>query len=137
MYSPPLSVIAGCLALAVLYWVCTGPYRDRFRHSSHVGLSQKIAFYSAIVVALLALASPLDYIGDRYLFTAHMLQHLLLTLAVAPLLLAGMPGWLFRELLQATHLTRAARWARQPLVAFFTFNLVFSLAHIPWFYEQT
>ena len=48
-------------------------------------------------MALLALASPLDTIGDTYLFTAHMVQHLLLILGVAPLLLAGTPGWLLRE----------------------------------------
>ena len=29
------------------------------------------------------------------------------------------------------------RWARHPIVAFFTFNVVFSLAHVPAFYELT
>lgn len=136
-YSPPLSVLAGCLGLAVIYWACTERYRDRFRTASRVPLGRKVAFYSGIALALLALASPLDTIGDTYLFTAHMVQHLLLTLGVAPLLLAGTPGWLLRDFLGATRLTGFVRWARHPLVAFFTFNLVFSLAHIPFFYELT
>src|SRR5437868_6800916 len=85
----------------------------------------------------LALATPLDTVADTYLFTAHMLQHLLLTLVAAPLLLIGTPGWLLREVLTATHLTRFVRWARHPLVAFFGFNLIFSLAHVPAFYELT
>ena len=38
---------------------------------------------------LFALISPLDMLGDEYLFSAHMLQHLLLELAVPPLLLLG------------------------------------------------
>jgi putative membrane protein len=66
-----------------------------------------------------------------------MIQHLLLTLFVPPLLLAGTPDWLFRQLLAATRLTGFFRRARHPLVAFFGFNVVFSLAHIPTFYELT
>jgi cytochrome c oxidase assembly factor CtaG len=89
------------------------------------------------VLALAALATPLDSIGDTSLFTAHMLQHLLLILGVAPLLLTGTPGWLVRELLRATRLTGFVRWARHPLVAFFGFNVVFALAHVPSFYELT
>jgi putative membrane protein len=41
------------------------------------------------------------------------------------------------DLLRATRLTGFVRWARHPLVAFFTFNIVFALAHIPSFYELT
>ena len=134
-YSPPLSVVAGGLGLAIVYWACTTRYRDRFAGSRPVPAIQQVAFYGGIALALLALASPLDTIGDTYLFTAHMLQHLLLTLGVAPLLLAGTPGWLLRELLRATRLTSVVRWARHPLIAFFGFNLVFSLAHVPSFYE--
>jgi putative membrane protein len=134
---PPPSVVAGSLALAALYWLCTQRFRDRFRDAQPVSRARQAAFYSGIALALLALASPLDTIGDDYLFTAHMLQHLLLILGVAPLLLAGTPGWLLRELLGALHLTGFVRWAHHPLVAFFGFNLVFALAHVPAFYELT
>jgi putative membrane protein len=137
VYTPPLSVIAGCVGLAVVYWLCIGRYRDRFRESEAVSVGRQIAFYSAIALALVALATPLDSIGDTSLFTAHMLQHLILTLGVAPLLLIGTPGWLFGDVLRVTRLTGFVRWARHPLVAFFAFNAVFSLAHIPSFYELT
>jgi putative membrane protein len=136
-YRPPLSVLAGTIGLAVVYWLCTQRYRTRFRNSEPVSLARQVAFYSALLVALLALATPLDSIGDSYLFTAHMLQHLLLTLGTAPLLLVGTPGWLLRDLLRTTRLTGFVRWARHPLIAFFGFNLVFALAHIPSFYELT
>ena len=136
-YTPPLSVVAGCLGLAVVYAACTGPYRDRFNAARPVSVWRQIAFYAGVALAALALASPLDIVGDAYLFTAHMIQHLLLTLGVAPLLLAGTPAWLWRDVLRATRLTGFVRWARHPLVAFFSFNLVFALAHIPSFYELT
>src|SRR5207245_2183156 len=76
-------------------------------------------------------------IGAPDRFTAPRLQHLLLTLGAAPLLLAGTPDWLLRSVLKAAHLRGFVRWARHPLVAFFSFNAVFSLAHIPSFYELT
>src|ERR1043166_4026219 len=117
--------------------MCTSPYRDRLSGSAPVPGWQRVTFYSGIALALVALATPLDPIGDSYLFTAHMLQHLLLTLGIAPLLLAGTPDWLFRQLVQALHLRRAVRWARHPLVAFSAFNLFFTLAHIPSAFELT
>ena len=136
-YTPPLSVIVGVAALQALYLVCVGPYRNRFSQAAPVPVGRQVAFSLGLVATLVALATPLDTLADHYLFTAHMLQHLLLTLGAAPLVLAGTPGWLLRDVLHATHLTGAARHARNPLVAFFTFNLIFSLAHVPAWYEAT
>jgi putative membrane protein len=136
-FTPPPSVLVGLVGLLVVYRLCIGPYRDRFAGSTAVPPLRQAAFYSGLLVTLLALATPLDTLADEYLFTAHMVQHLLLTLGAAPLLLVGTPGWLLRDLLRATHLTRVVRWARQPLIAFFAFNTVFALAHIPSFYELT
>lgn len=44
-------------------------------------------------VCLLTLVSPLDVLADNYLFSAHMLQHLLLLLIVPPLLIWSLPAW--------------------------------------------
>lgn len=136
-YTPPLSVLAGLVGLQTLYMLCTGRYRDRFPRSRPVSGARQLAFASGVLVLLLALGTPLDTIGDSYLFSAHMIQHLLLVLVAAPLLLAGTPGWLLRYILRATHLTGFVRWAHHPLVAFFGFNLVFALAHVPAFFELT
>ena len=136
-YRPSLSVLAGAIGLAVLYCLCTQRYRSRFKASAPVTVPRQVAFYSGVALVLVALATPLDTLADKYLFTAHMLQHLLLTLGVAPLLLAGTPAWLMREFLRVTRLTGFVRWAHHPLVAFFGFNLVFALAHVPAFYELT
>jgi putative membrane protein len=50
------------------------------------GALQAAAFAGAILALLAALVSPLDGLGDNYLFSAHMLQHVLLG-DIAPLLL--------------------------------------------------
>jgi putative membrane protein len=136
-YTPPTSVVAGLVALQVVYILCVGAYRDRFAGSLAVPRWRQLSFTAGVLVMFVALATPLDTLADTYLFTAHMLQHLLLTLAAAPLLLLGLPGWLVRPLLSATRLTGFVHWARHPLVAFFGFNLIFALAHVPSFYELT
>jgi cytochrome c oxidase assembly factor CtaG len=50
------------------------------------GALQAIAFSGAVLALLAALASPIDGLGADYLFSAHMLQHVLLG-DIAPLLL--------------------------------------------------
>jgi cytochrome c oxidase assembly factor CtaG len=87
------SVVAGCIGLLVWYAI---PRPRRLR--------QATSFTLGVTVMLLALISPLDPLGDEYLFSAHMLQHLLLLLIVPPLLLAG----LTRE--------RVQKWMTQPWV---------------------
>ena len=46
---------------------------------------------AAIAIALLALISPLSQLADGYLFSAHMVQHILLVLIVPALLLLSLP----------------------------------------------
>lgn len=136
-FTPEPSVVAGLMGLQILYVLCVGPYRSRLLHSAPVSRAREVAFTAGVATLFVALATPLDTLADDYLFTAHMLQHLLLTLVAAPLLLLGTPEWLFREVLRATRLTTLVRLARHPLIAFFVFNLIFTLAHVPAFYELT
>ncbi len=76
---------------------------------------------------MLALESPIDVGGDNYLFSLHMLQHLLLSMAVPPLLLLGMPTpWLALDRLRI-----------HPLAATLIFNGVLVLWHLPVLYEAT
>jgi putative membrane protein len=60
---------------------------------ARVGL-RPVWFGAALLVVLVALDGPLHDLSESYLFSAHMVQHLLLTLVAAPLALAGLPGWL-------------------------------------------
>jgi len=69
------------------------------------------------------------------LFSAHMVQHLLLTLAVPPLLLAGTPGWMLRPVLSRRRIALVARFFTRAPIAFVTFNLVIAVWHLPAFYN--
>ena len=52
--------------------------------------ARALAFGAAVLAFGLALASPIGTLADGYLFSAHMLQHLLLVLVVPPLALLGL-----------------------------------------------
>ena len=65
----------------------------------------------------IALASPMRRVADTELFSVHAFQHLLITLAAPPLLIAGTPGWLFRAPLRSQAIFRLAKFITLPLVA--------------------
>ena len=86
-------------------------------------------FFGGLATLTLSATWPLDTMGDRYLFSAHKVQFLLMTLVAAPLLLAGIPGWLLREVTRPVR-TLLARLSR-PLGALLAFNAVLVLSHWP------
>ena len=74
-------VITICVATILIYAART---HFRFVRKSGWLLAGTIIFF-------LTLASPIDALADGYLFSAHMLQHLLLLLVVPPLILLSLP----------------------------------------------
>lgn len=122
------SIIAGCSALAGLY-ACT--VRGQ-RPGGRV-----LAFGLGDAVLLLALVSPLDTLADHYLFSAHMVQHLLLLEAAAPLLLLGLPASVFQRWLQIPELRALERRLRQPLLAWIIGFGTLCFWHIPVLYDAT
>src|SRR3981081_1457987 len=117
------TVLAGTLALAGGYaWLIRG----RQRGSEWSPLA-RIYFAVGLLALFLALESPIDVGGDKYLFSFHMLQHLLLAMVVPPLLLLGLPEeW--RAFNRIPH---------SPLAASVVFNLVLAVWHLPLLYEAT
>ena len=129
------SIVIGVAALVAAYLCAVGPLRRFIPASQPVKPIKPICFLLGSAVLFLALASPLDALSDEYLFTAHMVQHTLLTLVAPPLLLAGIPGWLVDYIIRNPAIKKAARLLTNPLVAFSLYNLVYSLWHLPAAYE--
>ncbi len=92
-------------------------------------------FLAGDAFLVLALVSPLDRLADRYLFSAHMLQHMLLVFGTAPLLVAGSPGWLLAPVLRRWRIHSVAAALTKPVPAFVTFNGTFLLWHLPALYD--
>lgn len=114
--------------LAVTVWgrIRRGQAPPRGRQVASFGLGVA-SFY-------VAEGTPLHVLAENYLFSVHMLQHLLLTMAVPILVLLGTPDWLVRPLLRRPAVAAAARILLHPLVALLVFNLLFSFYHLPFVY---
>jgi cytochrome c oxidase assembly factor CtaG len=87
-------------------WRAAG--RGRGIAPSHVA-----AFAGAMAALVLALVSPIDALGGT-LFSAHMVQHLLLVLAAAPLLILAAPDRAFTWALPVSLRRAAGRWLNRP-----------------------
>jgi putative membrane protein len=129
------STAIGCALLLWLYYMGIGPWRIKYRWGNAPSLAQLISFTAGIVVIMLSLNGPLHELADNYLFSAHMVQHLVLTLLMPPLLLAGCPDWLLRALIRRTLGFRITRVITGPLIAFGIYNLVLAGWHLPMFYN--
>ena len=131
------SVVIGTALAVGLYLYAIGPLR-RKRALPPVERSKVVAFLLGAGIMFLALVSPLDELGDSYLFSAHMVQHLLLMIVGPPLLVIGLPEWLARDLLLRNRgVFAVARFFTFPVVAFTLFNLDFWLWHAPPLYNAT
>ncbi len=120
-----------CLALEAAYLYTITQLRPRISDAARVKDGQQTLFHLGVLVLFIAGGTPIHDLGEEYLLSVHMSQHLLLTLVAPPLLLAGTPAWVWQALLR---LPRVMPWARllvHPLVAFSVFNAVQVLTHLP------
>jgi cytochrome c oxidase assembly factor CtaG len=131
------SILMGTALIVGLYLYAIGPLRKRQHLAEQVQRRQVIYFLLGVFLMFLALVSPLDELGDSYLFSAHMVQHLFLTVVGPPLLLLGTPAWLVKPLLRQRHAFLIARVLTFPAIAFFLYNADFWLWHAPPLYDAT
>jgi putative membrane protein len=139
------STVIGLVGLGALYhWRSQGKSRSLAalgtteateRSALSPTLGQRAYFYSALVLIFLSLNGWLHDLSDYYLFSAHMVQHLLLTLIAPPLLIMGTPGWMLRPALRWPIVGPLARWVTTAPRCFLIFNAVLAVWHLPPMYE--
>lgn len=111
----------------------------RFQHN--------LTFLAGLFVLMVALVSPIDQWADS-LFTAHMIQHILLIFVAAPLIALAHPAYVLlwavsrswaKHLAYVSHQQSVIRYIikqlSQPFVAWLLFILTIWLWHIPLLYE--
>ncbi len=137
-FSVHASTVIGSVALGALYEWRARQAPTSVADGAHPGsptMVQRAMFFGALAVLLLTLNGPLHDLSDDYLFSAHMVQHLILQLIVPPLLIAGTPGWMLRPLLRLRPVRRLAEWVLRPVWCFVIFNVVFAAWHLPPLYN--
>jgi putative membrane protein len=133
---PEPSIILGVLLVTGAYLGAITVWRERFPGSAPVPRGRVVAFLLGMLTILLALITPIADLSDYYLFSAHMVEHLLVTLIAPPLMLAGVPGWLIRPVFRRwPAMLCIGRILTTPLIAFAIFNVIFIGYHLPRFYD--
>ena len=92
-------------------------------------------FFTGLALLFLSLNGPLHDLSDTYLFSAHMVQHLVLTMIVVPLLIVGTPGWMLRPALRSPTIARVARALTRPAIGYALFNITMLGWHLPPLYN--
>jgi putative membrane protein len=95
---------------------------------------RRFSFALGIALALLALASPIAELGEDRLFSAHMLQHVVLGDLAALALVLGLTGPILRPVL-AIPIVERLRGLAHPLVALPLWALNLYVWHLPALYE--
>src|SRR5262245_66602199 len=117
-------LIGGLVFLGWLWAVLAGPWRSRLAPGVAFPRGHAIRFYFSLFVFYLAVGSPLDQIAERFLFSAHMLQHQLLVYPAAILFLLGIPHWMVDGILSHRGVKPVMRLLTHPILAAIIYSLV-------------
>lgn len=130
------ALLGGILAVVWLYFVAIIPLRDWIAPEARFPRAEAACFVAAVVSFYLAVGSPLDALGEGFLFSAHMVQHNILMYITAVLTIYAIPAWLIDGLLERSPSTmRFAQILLRPACAGFIFTFVFCVWHFPVLYE--
>jgi putative membrane protein len=147
-FDPPVVLVIG---LALLYWI--GSRRTVTPRRTRAARRWRAAcFYASLLMLLVALSSPLDALSEQ-LFWAHMVQHVLLLVVAAPMMVLARPWirlwravplagrrWLARGLSQGERtapLRALSRLLGAPVPAFVLFSGVLVVWHVPALFDAT
>ena len=93
--------------------------------------TQRRWFTLGILVLWAASDWPVHDIGENYLYSVHMFQHMIFSYFVPPLALMATPSWMWRTLVGDARFYKIASWFAKPIVAGLIFNGVIMVLHVP------
>jgi len=142
-WDPAPAVVVGAGVVLALFVQAFVRLRLRGR-ADHADWSRPLLFVLAVAVGTLPLVSPLDEIGDSYLLSGHMLQHVLIGDAAPALALVALRGPLLFFLVPAAVLAPLARLRPlrrllasllRPMTSLTVWMLVIAGWHVPAAYD--
>ena len=139
IFSVHPSTVIGIIGLAALYErgarVAARADDGKSAAAAAPRRHHRVCYYTGLATMFLALNGWLHDLSDTYLFSAHMVQHLLLALVVAPLLVMGLTAEMLRPVLALRGIGPVARWVTSPVRTFAIFNVVVAAWHLPPLYN--
>ncbi|GAB1489200.1 cytochrome c oxidase assembly factor CtaG [Opitutaceae bacterium] len=128
-------LVGGLIFLGWVYGILCGPLRTLIAPGQPWPRRQAACFYAALVIFYLAVGSPLDQLGERFLLSAHMIQHQLLIYPAAILMLLGLPSWLVSTVTRRDGLRSLLRILTNPIICGIVYTLIMSAWHVPVLYD--
>ena len=113
------------LSILIGYFLIIGPYRMRFENATKVSKKQIFILRLVLFFLYFVKGGPIDLIG-HIIFSAHMFEMAVMYIAVPPLLLLGIPIWLYRYITSFKFVQIILKAFAKPLIALFVFNGLFS-----------
>ncbi|WP_080874861.1 cytochrome c oxidase assembly factor CtaG [Oceanobacillus timonensis] len=132
LWSPYFMLFIALIML--VYFLITGPYRHKFGNHDKVSVKQQVFFYTAMICLYFVKGSPIDLLSHITL-TAHMIQMAIYLLIVPILIIKGIPAWLWRIAIDRPVIRPIVKIGTKPLISLLIFNGLFSVYHIPVFFE--
>ncbi len=126
-----LDVLVLLLVLVGGYVVALHVLGPRVASDSPPTTRHYFCYFSGVFALWLGADWPLHELAEGYLYSAHMVQHLLFSFVAPPLLLLGIPKWLLRSALDALRLEGLVRVLTRPIVALALFNVTIAVTHWP------
>jgi cytochrome c oxidase assembly factor CtaG len=144
-WSVPLWASVSLLLTAIVYW--RGWRAARLTRAAELPPWRAGCFFAGLATIWLAIASPLDVLGN-WLLLAHMVQHLVLMSVAPPLLLLGSPTvpllrglprrWVrdgLGPLFSSRTVHAIARFLMHPATGWIAMNVAYLGWHVPAAYE--
>ena len=119
------------VAVILLYFLITMKWRHRFENSVPVTGKEIILFLSGMILLYVIKGSPVDLLG-HILFSVHMVQMAALLFIVAPLLLMGIPNWVWQKAFEVKVIDWIFRLFTKPVISLMLFAFAFSAYHVPF-----
>ncbi|KIL37511.1 cytochrome C oxidase assembly protein [Cohnella kolymensis] len=127
LWSPLFMVFM--MAVIVLYTFVVGPWRDRFAGGKPVSFTRQASFIAAAVLLYFTQGGPLSLLG-HLMFTFHMTNMAISYILVPPMLIYGIPDWLWRAMFKPKF-WRMFRILLNPIISLGLFIFMFSFYHMP------
>lgn len=128
------TVLVGIALAGFLYFRWISVQRKKHPNEEIASTKHQAYFVAGLASFFIALISPVDAFAS-YLLSLHMVQHILVTIVGPPLLLLGLSKPMVQAMSGLGQPWTVWRFITRPIPAFFIFNAVFSLIHLPVLYN--
>ncbi|EDL64718.1 cytochrome c oxidase assembly factor CtaG [Bacillus sp. SG-1] len=130
----PLFIIT-ILFMTAVYFLITVKWRSRFKESEPLTIKQASFFLLSMLLLYAIKGSPVEVMSTM-LFSVHMTQMATLYLVFTPILILGIPSWVWKKVIKVPVVKSIFSFATKPLIALVAFNIIFSIYHIPAVFDN-